>query len=322
METFLRDLRFAARALLKHPTVFAVAVLSLALGIAANTTIFAAIDAYLIRPIPVPNAERIVQVWSTNPQRGRGNWGVSPPDFRDWLRESRTMQLAAYSGGSLNLAVAGDRPERVSGARVTPSYFRVFAFRPVVGRAFLDEEARKGSDRSLILSYAFWQRRFAAEPDVVGRKLLLNGESYTIVGIMPPDMKFPWTTIDVWTPLAFDGTEKRNERYLGVVGKLGPAATLGRARGELESIARRLADAYPADNRSMGTHVIPIADELYDETFHQGATISMLAVVFVLLIACANVANLLLARASSRFATFAHAMRSTNTTASIEIVAP
>jgi putative ABC transport system permease protein len=300
MEPLLRDLRFAIRALLKHPTVFAVAVLSLALGISANTTIFAAVDAFLIRPIPVPEADRLVQVWSTNAARGWRQVTVSPPDYLDWARESRAMELAASTGGSLNLAASGDRPERVVGARVTPSYFRVFGFRPVVGRAFLEEEARKGNDRSVILSYQFWQRRFAGDRSVVGRTLLLNGESYTVVGVMPEQMKFPETVIDIWRPLAFDGTEKRGDRSLEVVGKLRPGATLGGARVELTSIAKRLADAYPADDRDMGATAVGIADELYDEQFHQGATISMVAVGFVLLIACANVANLLLARATGR----------------------
>jgi putative ABC transport system permease protein len=300
MDPLLRDLRFAGRALLKHPTVFAVAVLSLALGIAANTTIFAAIDAYLIRPIPVPGADRIVQIWSTNPERGWRQSSISPPDYLDWTRESRTMELAASAGGSVNLAAAGDRAERVTGARVTPSYFRVFAFRPTAGRAFLDEEGQKGNDRSVILSYPFWQRRFAGEGDIVGRKLLLNGETYTVVGVMPPDMKFPSTTVDIWRPLAFDGTEKRTDHYLEVVGKRRQGATVASARSELQAIAKRLAAAYPAEDRGMSANVIPIADELYDDTFHQGATISMVAVAFVLLIACANVANLLLARATGR----------------------
>ena len=300
MDTLLRDLRFAARALVKHPTVFSVAVLSLALGIAANTTIFAAIDAYLIRPIPVPGADRIVQVWSTNPERGWRQASVSPPDYLDWTRESRTMDLAASTGGSVNLAAGGDRAERVIGSRVTPSFFRVFAFRPVVGRAFLDEEGQKGSDRSVILSHAFWQRRFASARDVIGRTLLLNGEAHTVVGVMPPDMKFPSTNIDIWRPLAFDGTEKRGDHYLEVVGRLRQGRTVAGARSELQGIAKRLAAAYPADNRGMGANVIPIADEIYDDMFRQGATISMVAVAFVLLIACANVANLLLARATSR----------------------
>ena len=134
MDTFLRDLRFAARALLKHPTVFGVAVLSLGLGIAANTTVFAAIDAYLIRPIPVPDVDRVMQLWSTNPERGWRYSNVSVPDYVDWARESRTMELAASTGGSLNLAAGSDRAERVSGSRVTPNYFRVFAFRPLAGR--------------------------------------------------------------------------------------------------------------------------------------------------------------------------------------------
>jgi putative ABC transport system permease protein len=296
----MSDFRFAFRALLKHPTVFAVAVLSLALGISANTTIFAAVDAYLIRPIPVPSADRIVQIWATNLARGWRQVSVSPPNYLDWRRESRTMDLAAYTGASLNLAAAGDRAERVSGASVTPSYFRVFAFRPVVGRAFLDEEAQKGNDRSVILSYQFWQRRFAGDRDVVGRKLLLDGESYTVVGVMPADMKFPWTTVDIWTPLPFDGAEKRDEHYLSVVGKLRAGATVASARAELQAITKRLAAAYPADNRGMGVNVTSIADELYDEMFHQGALISTVAVAFVLLIACANVANLLLARATGR----------------------
>jgi putative ABC transport system permease protein len=300
MDSLLRDLRFALRALLKHRTVFAVAVVSLSLGIAANTTIFAAIDAYLIRPLPVPDADRIVQVWSTNLERGWRQSSTSPPDYLDWVRESRTMDLAAVTGGSSNLAAPGDRAERVVGARVTPSYFRVFAFRPVVGRVFLEEEARKGNDRSVILSHQFWQRRFAGAPDVVGRTLLLNGESHTVVGVMPPGMKFPWADVEIWTPLTFDGTEKRADNYLTVVGKLRPGASVARARAELQAIAKRLAAAYPADNRGKGANVIPIAEEIYDDTFRQGATVSMVAVVFVLLIACANVANLLLARATGR----------------------
>jgi putative ABC transport system permease protein len=210
------------------------------------------------------------------------------------------MELAAYRGGSSNLSAGGDRAERVSGAKVTPSYFRVFAFRPVVGRPFLDEEGRKGNDRTVVLSHAFWQRRFAGERDVVGRKLLLDGEAYAVVGVMPKDMTFPWTTVDLWTPLAFDGTEKRADRYLGVVGKLRPGMSIPGAQSELQAVAKRLAAAHPADNRGVGATVLSIADELYDETFHQGATISMVAVAFVLLIACANVANLLLARATGR----------------------
>jgi putative ABC transport system permease protein len=301
MDTLLADLRFALRSLRKHPTVFAVAVLSLAFGVAANTTIFAVVDAFLVRPLPVPDADRIAAVWTTNPTRGWTRISSSAGDFTDWRQESRTLELAASTGGSFNLSVPGDRPERVQGARVTPNYFRVFAFAPVAGRAFLPEEGTPGNDRSVVLSHAFWTRRFGADRGVVGSTISLDGRAYTVVGVMPEDMRFPNGGVDVWTPLVLDAATlaDRRSRYLAVTGKLRPGATLEGARAEMEGVQRRLAGAHP-DNTGNGVLLNTLHDDIYDEEFKLGTSIAMVATIFVLLIACANVANLLLARGAAR----------------------
>jgi putative ABC transport system permease protein len=298
MEGILQDLRFAVRSLLKHPALFAVATLSLALGISANTTIFAAIDAYLVRPLPYPDAERILQVWTTNAPRGWRRSSTSVPDFLDLRAASRTTELAALSGGSFNLS-GKDRPERLSGSRVTPSFFSVMGVAPLAGRTFRPEEEQSGSAGVAVLSYAFWKRRFAADRSIVGQTLVLDGSPYTVVGIMPEDFKYPSITTDVWTPLTRTGSEKRDNRYLQVLARIRGSSSEDAARAELRSIAARLAKQYP-ENEGNGVNAMRLLDAIYGEEFHRGASISMVAVVFVLLIACANVANLLLARATGR----------------------
>src|SRR5262245_33686046 len=246
MDTFLQDLRYAIRSLATRPAVLVVATLSLAIGISANTTIFAALDAYLIRPLPYPDPDQIAQVWTTNPSRGWSSAGTSVPDYLDWQRDLKAAELSANIEVAFNMA-GGDRPERVSGARVTPSFFRVFGVRPATGRTFLEEEGTPGRTVSAILSDAFWRRRFAADPGVLGQKLLLDGASYTVVGIMPPDFKMPSSLTDVWIPLAFDGSELRANRNLDVIGRVKPNGSIAGAENELRSIATRLAKTYAED---------------------------------------------------------------------------
>ena len=298
MEGLLKDLQFALRSLAKRPALFAVATLSLALGISANTVIFAAIDAYLIRPLPYPKPDQLVQLWTTNLTRGWRRVTTSPPDFADLRAASRTTEIAALTGGSYNLS-GGDRPERLVGSRVSANFFDVMGVRPVVGRTFASEDEQTGAGRSVVLSHAFWQRRFAASRTIVGQTLLLDGAPYTVVGIMPKEFKFPSTGIDVWTPLVRSGSESRDARYLQLYGRVKDGVTLDGARTELASIMKRLAEQFP-ENTGNGVNVLQLHRAIYNEQFHRGATISMVAVVFVLLIACANVANLLLARATGR----------------------
>ena len=298
MDTLLQDLRYSFRSLASRPAVFAVAAFSLALGISATTTVFAAIDAYLIRPLPYPGSKQIAQIWTTNPTRGWNRASSSVPDFLDWQRESKSIELAAFTGSSFNL-LAGDRPERAGGARVTPNFFRLMGVRPTVGRWFLDEEGERGRANAVVLSDAFWRRRFAADPSLPGKTVLLDGSAYTVVGIMPKDFQFPYWGVDLWMPLVVDGTELRGSRYLSIVGRVRPGASLATAQSELASISARLAKTYP-ENEGMSARLLRLDRAIYDETFRLGATISGVAVLFVLLIACANVGNILLARASMR----------------------
>src|SRR5262245_24701983 len=172
MESIVRDLRFALRSLLKRPAFFAIATLSLALGISASTTIFAAIDAYLIRPLPYPDNDRLLQVWTTNAPRGWQRASTSFPDFLDFRQASRTASIAAFAGGSFNMS-GRDRPERLNGTRATSNFFSVVGVAPLVGRTFRDEEEQPGNDGVAVLSYAFWKRRFASDRAVVGQTLNL-----------------------------------------------------------------------------------------------------------------------------------------------------
>ncbi|MEP6491310.1 MAG: ABC transporter permease [bacterium] len=298
MDQLLRDLRFAVRSLLKRPALFGIATLSLALGISANTTIFAAIDGFMLTPLPYPDANHILQVWSTNPARGWTRATSSMPDYLDWRRESKTMELAAHSGGSFNLAEE-ERPERVEGSRVTPSFFKVMGTAPLVGRAFLPEEEQPGAAKVVVLGNAFWKRRFAGDPAAVGRIVKLNGVPFTVVGVMPEKFRFPELTTDIWTPLVHDGTEQRMNRSYAVIAHLRPGVSKVAADQELAAMTARLGKQFDEDREfSARSEVLQTA--ILGDGFSRGAAVSTVAVVFVLLIACANVANLLLARATGR----------------------
>jgi len=298
METLLSDLRYGLRSLLKRPAVFAVATISLALGIAANTTIFAAVDAYLIRPLPYPEPKGIVQIWTSNPTRGWREASNSAPDFRDWRADSRTLDLAAYSNVSYNM-LAGDRAERVTGILASPGLFEALRIAPAIGRTFTSDDEREGAPPVVLLSHAFWQRRFAGDRAMVGRSLTLDGVRYDVVGVMPPGFSFPEPFIDLWTPLQQRAAFLRTSRSLDVVGRLRTGATIEAATAESSAIAKRLGATYPEDAGN-DVNVVRLDRAIYDGDFHRGATLSTVAVVFVLLIACANVANLLLARATGR----------------------
>jgi putative ABC transport system permease protein len=298
METLLRDLRYALRSLLQRPALFAVATLSLALGISANTTIFAAIDAYLIRPLPYPEPDGLFQFWTTNPERGWRRASSSLLDLTDYQAGSSRAELAGYSGGSFNLS-GTERPERISGTRVTAGFFQVLGVRPLRGRTFLPEEGAQGAARVVVLSHDYWMQHLAGDSAILGRALLLDGAPHTVVGIMPKGFAYPSPATQMWTTLQRTGREARQERFLQIVGRVRSGSTLDQARAELAGIAERLSRSYVEDAGN-GVSVLRLDRAIYNDEFHRGATISMVAVVFVLLIACANVANLLLARATGR----------------------
>ena len=293
------DLRFAVRSLRQSPAVMLVASLSLGLGIAVNVTMFAGVDILMLRPLPYPQPDRLVQLWSNNPSRGWDQTSVSVPDFQDWREQMRTAELAAFTGAAFNLSDE-DRPERMLGARVTPNALPLVGASVVAGRLFRDDEATPGQDRVVILSEEFWRRRLDADPGIVGRTLRLSGEPFEVVGVMRARLMFPDPVQDFWVPLPRDFSPERDSRFIQVFGRLRDGASLDAARAEASEVARRLEETYPVTNAGMGAVVLTLTEAMIPEEPRQAGIITMVAVTFVMLIACANVANLLLARGAAR----------------------
>jgi len=298
MDSLRQDIKYAFRSLRQAPGVFAVAALSLALGVAVNVTLFAGVDILLLRPLDYPNHSRLVQVWSDNKERGWDQSSISLPDFVDWRKESTTLSFAAYGGGSFNMA-DGDRPERVSGPRVSPNFFSLLGVTPALGRFFHPEEETPGRGRVVVLTDPFWRNRFAADSGIVGKQIRLDGMEFTIIGVLPKGFRFEGPS-DIYTPLEVPPDASRDNHSYEAIGLLKDGTSLDRANTELNGITSRLAALYPSSNLGMGAHALMLQDEVVDETPRQAGIICMVAVTFVLLIACANVANLLLSRAAGR----------------------
>jgi putative ABC transport system permease protein len=299
LDTLLQDVRFGARVLARHKGFTFVAVLTLALGIGANTAIFSVVNAVLLRPLPYENSDELVQIWGTQPQLDTAP--MSPANFLDWREQNRVFErVAAYNGQNFNLSGV-DEPERIRATRVSADLFELLRVRPTLGRAFLPEEDQYGNHRVVILSHGLWQRRFGANPEILGKTLTLNDQSYVVVGVMPPDFSFPRTTTEMWTPIAFSPEERgtRNTNYISVIARLKTGVTLEQARSEMEALARRQQEQYPEANTGIGVKLISYKEQVVGNT-RPILLLSLGAVGFVLLIACANVANLLLARAAGR----------------------
>ena len=298
MPTLLQDLRYALRTLIRSPGYAAVALITLALGIGANTAIFSVVNAVILRPLPFPEPDRLVRVYSVN----QGDlWTASPPDLVDWRQESEAIaEMGAYYFSGV--ALGGDEgAELLSAAMVTPGLLPVLGIQPALGRGFDTEDGVPGQDQVAILSYDLWKRRFGGERDINGRSIGLDGEQYTVVGVMPEGFEYP-SDRDLWLPLAFDEedlTTQRGAHYLAVIGRLAPGATLEGAATEMEAIARRLEQEYPESNTAWGATVMGLQESLVGD-LRPAFLILLGAVGLVLLIACANVANLFLARALSR----------------------
>jgi putative ABC transport system permease protein len=299
--SFFEDLRFGARMLTKDPKFTAVVVLALALGIGANTTVFTLVNAVLFRGLPFEQPDRIMHIASTRLSRGNGNMGVSYPDFKDWRAQTKTFQdLGAFSLETTNLSDQGNVPERYSGGRLTANTFALIGQKPMLGRDFLPDEDKPGSAAVVILGHGIWKTRYGKDPGIIGRPVRINDIPATVVGVMPEGMKFPLNE-DLWMPLIPVGEwEKRDAHDLNVFGRLKAGATLADARAEIEHFAKTLEKDYPKTNQGIGAVV-----KSYNEVFNGGQIriifLALLgAVGFVLLIACANVANLLLSRSLAR----------------------
>jgi putative ABC transport system permease protein len=298
MRTLWQDVRFGLRLLWKRPGFTVVALAVLALGVGANTAIFSVVNAVLLRPLPYPGAERVVAFDGVNPSKGIKQSNMSAPDFADWQAQARSFEaLAIYAQGGTNLTGA-DEPERVTAAWVGPDFFRVIGVGAARGRALLPEDDRPGGT-AVVISHGLWQRRFGSDPGAVGRTVELGGRSMEIVGIMPAGFDFPQRA-QVWGPLQLDLSEEpRDNRSYSVIGRLREGVTLEAAQAEMDAISARLAASYAVTNAGWGVDLDPLKDELVGEL---KTTLFMLlaGVGLLLLIACANVANLLLARASGR----------------------
>lgn len=305
MDNVIKDLRYSIRTLLSKPGFTVVALLTLTLAVGANTTIFSVVNAVLIRPLAYGEPERIVQVWENFLQSDLKDIPSSPPEYRDYEEQNQVFeQIASYYSRSVNLTSL-DEPERVSTAMVTASFFPALGVAPVKGRAFVPEEDFVGNDKVVVVSNGLWQRRFGSDPSLIGNTLTLNGESYTVVGIMPQDFQFP-ELAELWTPIGFEPSDmsqdQRGSRYLSIIARLKPGVTVKQAQLNLDTLAHQFQKQYPSDyleNSGWAVTVVPLQDEILGNI--QGILIIILgAGLFVLLIACANVASLLLARAAAR----------------------
>ncbi|MGI8655947.1 MAG: ABC transporter permease [Pyrinomonadaceae bacterium] len=301
MNTLWQDVRFAVRMLWKNPGFTVVAIFTLALGIAANTTIFSAIDALLLKPFAFRDMPRIVNVFETIPALDMQTGSVAPAIFLDIRNQITAFEsIAATSGWSANLT-ENERPERITGATVTPGFFEVLGIEMKMGRSFAAEEEQTGRDPVVILSDALWRRRFNSEPNIIGRIVKINERNFTVAGIAPPEANYPRGNVEMWTPFIFDkeDTADRESHYMRVVGRLKPNASVEQATSELNGLAQRLAAQYPQTNEGRGLRAMNFLES--ETRGPRPYLIIMLgACGFVLLIACANVANLLLLRAAER----------------------
>jgi putative ABC transport system permease protein len=309
VHTLWQDLRYGARMLLKHPGVTAIAVLTLALGIGANTAIFSVVNAVMLRPLPYRNPDRLVSLWENVP--GRGRWRVTPANFFDWKTQNRVFEDVAAFGATTMTLTGGGEPEQILGTRVSNGYFSVVGVDPMLGRLFAADEYEPGKGQVVVLGHDFWQRRYGGNRDLINKAITLDGRSYVVVGVMPPALYPGWPTTSgqisfdtkqqqYWIPMSFTAqwASNRNSHVLGVLARLKSGATLDAATADMNTIAARLEHDY-AVNKGEGIILNPFMNEVVGNV--RPALFTLLgAVGLVLLIACANLAGLLLAQHASR----------------------
>ncbi len=300
VEQLSQDLRYGVRLLRRSPAFSIVAVLTLALGIGANTAIFSVVNAVLLRPLPFSEPDRLVRIWESQPNKGWDRNVVDPYNFLTWRVRTRSFeQMAAVDGWTSNIT-GGRQPLAVHGMRVSPEFFAILRVAPLLGRGFTSEEGIPGRDHSIILGYAFWQSQYEGDRTILGRKIILNGEPSTVVGVLPPDFRYPGWKADLFVPMALDLKEaRRGGRWLTTIARLKPGVGLAQAQQDIASVAKQLSLERPDMDKGWSAAVVPF---LADVTENDRLPLLDLLGAFglVLLIACANVANLLLMRATGR----------------------
>ena len=298
--SFSSDLRFAFRSLVKRPAFALVAIATLGLGSGLNTAMFSVLNVAVLRPLPYPDPDRIVRVYGRNTRGERD--GISEPDLRDVAKAASSLEvISGFTGQTVNLT-GRERPDRVRGGFVSASFFDVLKVGAARGRVFRPGEDRAGAERVALVNHAVWTSRFGADPALVGSRLTLNGEPFTVVGILPETFRFEWDEIEVWLPLHTypnSAPENRGARGMGALARLRPGVRIEATQAELRAVAARLEQAHPDTNKGYG-----LAAQSFDELRlenRKAQLLTLLGVVSaVLLLACANVANLLLARGAAR----------------------
>jgi putative ABC transport system permease protein len=301
MQNFWQDLRYGVRMLWKHRLATVVCAVALALGIGANTAMFSVAEAFLLHPVPFENTERIVALVDSRPEQTIDRNAVAPATYLEWKKQAHSFeQVGGFSWNEVNLT--GDRePEKIHGFEVTSNFFGLVGVPPKMGRVFLPEEEQQGKEQEIILSYGLWERRFASDSKILGKTVKVDGKSYTVVGVMDKGFNFPQPA-EAWMPMALDLKQQsqRDARFVWVLGRLKPGVTVAQAAAEMSTITQRQANTYPDDYKGWQLRVMPIREYATSDLTRQYTLLLMGAVGFVLLIACADVANVQFARISGR----------------------
>lgn len=304
MDILLQDLRYCMRMVGKRPGFFSVIIATLALAIGANTAIFSAVNTVLLRPLPYGDPDRLVWIWENNLVSGIEKEPASIPNFADWREQNQVFEsIAAFHNWAATLTLNGE-PERVAASRVSFNLFSLLRVEPALGRSFLPEEEQPGKNFVVILSYGLWQQYYGSDPNLIGKPINLNGESYTVVGIMPASFRHPLLgdrkTVQLWSPMPINlGQANRRQDFLSVIARLKPSVSLGQARDHMQAIARQLEQQYPETNSGWNVTVINLQDRFVGD-IRPAMLVLLGAVGFLLLIACGNVANLLLVHGAGR----------------------
>lgn len=299
MNTLWQDLRFAIRTFAKQPGFAVIAIVTLALGIGANSAIFSVINGVLLKSLPFPEPENVVKLWESMAGGFQGT--VSAPNLKDWREQNSVFtKIAAFQFQNFGLQ-SKDAPERVRAATVSPEFFDVLGVQPLLGRTIVEGEDQEGKHHVAVLGYQLWQSKFAGDRDIAGKTILLGGENYTVIGVMPASFRYPSRTIDLWVPLIISqqSATARGSHFLFGLARLKPGVSFGQAQEQMNSIARRIEQQYPNQQAGRGVLLIQAQEEMV-RSIRPALLVLLVAVGFVLLISCTNVANLLLARAATR----------------------